>query len=149
MRLLCPWNSPGKNAGEGSHSLLQGIFRTQGLNLHLLHCRQILYCLSHHGLPRWIPWRRKRQPTSVFLPEEFHGQRSPVDCSPWDHRVRHDLPHACACTQTHTHTHTHTVRLWPMSWKNSVPICLYLELEKVVFNLPLNRTMLQDMVIFE
>ena len=31
----------------GSHSLLQGIFSTQGLNLGLLHCRQILYYLSH------------------------------------------------------------------------------------------------------
>ena len=29
-RLLCPWNSPGKNTGVGSHSLLQGIFTTQG-----------------------------------------------------------------------------------------------------------------------
>ena len=29
-RLLCPWNSPGKNTGVGSHSLLQGIFPTQG-----------------------------------------------------------------------------------------------------------------------
>ena len=41
-RLLCPWNSPGKNTGMGSHSLLQGIFLTQGSNLGLLHCRQIL-----------------------------------------------------------------------------------------------------------
>ena len=31
-RLLCPWNSPGKNTGAGSHSLLQGIFPTQGSN---------------------------------------------------------------------------------------------------------------------
>ena len=38
-RLLCPWNSPGKNTGVGSHSLLQ--------NPHLLHCRQVLYHLSH------------------------------------------------------------------------------------------------------
>ena len=29
-RFLCPWNSPGKNTGVGSHSLLQGIFTTQG-----------------------------------------------------------------------------------------------------------------------
>jgi len=41
-RLLCPWNSPGKNTGVGSHSFLQGIFPTQGLNLGLLHCMQIL-----------------------------------------------------------------------------------------------------------
>ena len=32
-----------------SHSFLQGIFPTQGLKLGLLHCRQILYCLSHQG----------------------------------------------------------------------------------------------------
>jgi len=34
---------------EGSHSLLQMIFPTQGLNPGLLHCRQILYQLSHQG----------------------------------------------------------------------------------------------------
>ena len=50
-RLLCPWNSPGKNAGAGSHSLLQEIFLAQGSNPGLLHCRQILYCLSHQGSP--------------------------------------------------------------------------------------------------
>ena len=50
-RLLYPWNSPGKNAGVGSHSLLHGIFPTQGLNPGLLHCRQIIYQLSHKGSP--------------------------------------------------------------------------------------------------
>ena len=53
-RLLCPWNSPGKNTGVGSHSLLQGIFPTQELNLGLLHCRQSLHCLSHLGSPNSI-----------------------------------------------------------------------------------------------
>ena len=42
-RLLCPWNFPGKNTGVGCHFLLQGIFLPQGLNPHLVHCRQILY----------------------------------------------------------------------------------------------------------
>ena len=28
-RLLCPWDCPGKNTGEGSHTFLQGIFPTQ------------------------------------------------------------------------------------------------------------------------
>ena len=42
-RLFCPWNSPDKNIGVRSHSLLQGIFPTQGLNSGLLlHCRKIL-----------------------------------------------------------------------------------------------------------
>ena len=38
-RLLCPWNSSGMNPGVSSHSLLQGIFQTQGLKAGLLHCR--------------------------------------------------------------------------------------------------------------
>ena len=50
-RLLCPWNSPGKNTGVGSHSLLQRIFLTQGSNPGILHCRWILYHLSHQGSP--------------------------------------------------------------------------------------------------
>ena len=44
-----PWNSPGQNTGVGSHSLLQVIFLTLGLNLGLLYGRQILYHLSHQG----------------------------------------------------------------------------------------------------
>ena len=43
-------NSPGKNTGAGSYSLLQGIFLTQGSNSGLLHCRQILYLLSQGKL---------------------------------------------------------------------------------------------------
>ena len=35
-RLLCPWDSPGKNTGAGCHFLLQGIFLTQESNPHLL-----------------------------------------------------------------------------------------------------------------
>ena len=44
-------DSPGKKTGVGCHFLLQGIFLTQGLNLGLLHCRQILHCLSHQRSP--------------------------------------------------------------------------------------------------
>ena len=33
-----------------------------------------------------IPWRREWQPTPVFFPGEFHGQRSLVGYSPWGHR---------------------------------------------------------------
>ena len=36
-RLLCPWDSPGKNTGMGFHVFLQGIFPTQGSNPRLLH----------------------------------------------------------------------------------------------------------------
>ena len=40
IRLLCPWNPPGKNTGVGSHDLLQGIFPTQGSN-------QCFLCFLH------------------------------------------------------------------------------------------------------
>ena len=71
-RFLRPWDSPGKNTGMGSHSLLQGIFLIQESNPGLLHCSQyILYCLNaeihvsfHFGLLRvyaqqwdyWVMW---------------------------------------------------------------------------------------------
>ena len=59
----------GKNTGVGCHSLLQGIFPTQGSNLGLLDCRQILYHLRHQGSPY-----RKNKDTykSVFLGEKKH-----------------------------------------------------------------------------
>ena len=52
FRLLCPWNSPGKNTRVGCHFLLQGIFPTQGLNphlLHLLHWQVDSLSLTHLG----------------------------------------------------------------------------------------------------
>ena len=54
--LYSPWNSLAQNTGMGSLSLLQGIFPTQGSNPGLLHCRQILYQLSHKGSPRILEW---------------------------------------------------------------------------------------------
>ena len=40
----------------------------------------------------WIPWRKKWQPTPVFLPGKSHRQRSLVGYSPWGcQRIRHDL----------------------------------------------------------
>ena len=47
---------PGKNTGLGCQALLQGIFPTQGSNPILLHCRQILYHLSHQASPRILEW---------------------------------------------------------------------------------------------
>ena len=50
------WKSVGQNTGVGSLSLLQGILPIQGLNLGRLHCRQILYQLSHKGSPNYPHW---------------------------------------------------------------------------------------------
>ena len=45
-----------------------------------------------HPWVRKIPWRRKWQPTPIFLSGKSHGQRSMADYSPWGHKkVRHDL----------------------------------------------------------
>ena len=60
-------DSPGKNTGVGCHALLLS------LNHQLDNC-----CFD-----AFYFWRRKQQPTPVFLPGEFHGQRSLVGYSPW------------------------------------------------------------------
>ena len=53
------------------------------------------YQCRRHGFDPWvrkIPWRRKWQPTPVFLPGEFHGQRGLEGYSPWGHkRVGHNI----------------------------------------------------------
>ena len=76
----------------------------------------IRHCVPYFGFPRWVsgkesacqcrrrrrhgfdpwvgkvPWRRKWQPTPLFLPGKSHGQRNLVDYSPWSFkRVRHGL----------------------------------------------------------
>ena len=169
-RLLCPWDSPGKNTGVGCHFLLQGIFLTQGSNpslassalaggsLPLCHLGSPLMIqiydfgfwknpmfnlISHFptsnecqkkrgylelrrslgqgvgrasqlvlvvnnlsansgdarcGSDPWhgkIPWRRKWQPTPVFLPEKLHRQRSLVGYSPWGHIKLDVTEYAC------------------------------------------------------
>ena len=53
-RLLCPWDSPGKNTGVGCHALLQGTFLTQGSNpclLSLLHWQVGSLPLAPPGKP--------------------------------------------------------------------------------------------------
>ena len=52
----CPCKLPAQNTGVGSLSLLQGIFPIQGSNPSLLHCRWILYQLSHKESPRILEW---------------------------------------------------------------------------------------------
>ena len=54
--LYSPWNSPGHNIGVGSLSLLQGIFPIQRSIPGLLHCRWILYQLSHKGGLGILEW---------------------------------------------------------------------------------------------
>ena len=90
-----------------------------GIKPRLLHCRQILYHLRHQGSPprrlsrlriylqcrrprrlgfspwaRKIPWWRKWQPITVFLPGNFHRERSLSGYSPWGHKDLDMTEHA-------------------------------------------------------
>ena len=51
-RLLCPWDSPGKNTGVCCHFLFQGIFPTQESNPSLLHWQVDSLPLCHLGSPQ-------------------------------------------------------------------------------------------------
>ena len=52
--VACSWNSPGRNTGVSSHSLLQDTFQTQGLNPGPLHCSQMLFHFRQQGSVRKI-----------------------------------------------------------------------------------------------
>ena len=56
-----------------SHSLLQGIFPTQGSNPGLLLCRWILYQLSHKGSPRILEWVAYPFSSESFWPRNQSG----------------------------------------------------------------------------
>ena len=83
-RLLCPWDSPGKNTGVGCHFLPQGIFPTQRLNPHLLHWQVDSLPLSHQGSMKigtiWEQSEGNANPDRAegpehkrsFCPERFH-----------------------------------------------------------------------------
>ena len=71
-RLLCPWHSPGKNAGVGCYALLHGVFPTQGLNPYLLH---IL-----HWQVVSLPLVPPRQP-SVFYREFKYYLNCVIECT--------------------------------------------------------------------
>ena len=80
-RLLCPWDFPDKNTRVGSHFLLLGIFPTQWSNPGLLHCRQILYSLSHQGSPMYPQFSSVQFSRSVvsdsLRPHESQNARPP------------------------------------------------------------------------
>ena len=49
-------------------------------------------CRSCHisVLFKKIIWRKKWQPTPVFLPGKVHGQRSLTGCTPWGYMTEHE-----------------------------------------------------------
>ena len=85
----------------GSHSFLQGIFLTQGSNLGLPHCKQVLYCLSHQG-----------SPNNVFSSVQF--SRSVVSNSLRPHESQHARP-PCPSPTPGVHSNSSIESVMPSS----------------------------------
>ena len=88
------------------------------------------------GFDPWIgktPWRRKWQPTPVFLPGKSYGQKSSAGYSPWRHKNLDMTEHMCVCTHAHTHTHTHI-----MCWALSQAIGIYKRIKWIKYLLSWN-----------
>ena len=86
---------------EGSHSLLEGIFLTQGSNLGLPHCKQVLYCLSHQG-----------SPNNVFSSVQF--SHSVVSNSLRPHESQHARP-PCPSPTPGVHSNSSIESVMPSS----------------------------------
>ena len=92
-----------------------------------LNIKRLLLMNGNQGLPRWcngkesacqcrrcmfdpwvgkITWRRKWQPTPVFLPGKSHGQKSLAGYSPWGHKELDATEH------THTQRKPHISNYW-------------------------------------
>ena len=105
--VLCPWDFPGTNTGGGCHSLLQGIFPTQGSNLGLLHCSRFFTTesagkpgvargLSHHRRLR-APERNWGTKAAGCPAQEAKSPRSGVGRTPRDLREPHRLQFCFLC----------------------------------------------------
>ena len=70
-RLLCPWDSPGKNTGVGCHALLHGIFLTHGPNPGVL-------CLLHWQVGSWPPAPLGKEVMMVDTAQFKACQKDPV-----------------------------------------------------------------------
>ena len=115
--LHSPWKSPGQITGVHSHSLLWGIFPTQGLNPGLPYYWNILYQLSHQGSPRILEWTAILSP--VDLPDPGIEPASPVlqaDSLPAE------LPRKPNKTQIYFPTNSHWSQYWNLdAYKNYRP----------------------------
>ena len=91
LHLTC---SPAGNQGQRSRvNLLNCIFSSVSSRI------RRSWDINKHYV---IPWRRKWQPTPVFLPGKFHGQRSLMGYSPCGHKlVRHDWAHSTHAWKNH------------------------------------------------
>ena len=87
------WPRRGLGCGEGG---LRGRGHTDTYSWWWCSGKESVCQCRGSGFDPWvekIPWRREWQPTPVFLPGEFRGQRSLVGYSPWGHKVGRDWAH--------------------------------------------------------
>ena len=94
IRLLRPWDFPGKSTGVDCHFLLQGIFPTQESNAGLLHCRQILSQLSYKGSPNSQSYHSPKDINYIhtIAPCGFHKTAWPkTSCNPFKPLI---IPHS-------------------------------------------------------
>ena len=102
-------------ATKHQHGSVPGLPRwlvVKNLPLNIGRCKRL-------GFDSWVtksPWRRKWQPTPVFLPGECHGQRSLAGCSPYG------CPESGTTEATqHARTHARPVPRVLQVFKHSIP----------------------------
>ena len=91
----------GKSTETGCHALLQGIFLTQRSDPGLLHCKWIVYCLSHQGSPRILEWVAHPFSRGTSRPRNWTG----VSCIAGGFFASLATQEA---VYIHIHTYTHT-----------------------------------------
>ena len=86
-------------------------------------------------------WRRKWQPTPVFLPREFHGQRSLAGYSPWGHKESEETE------RLHFHFHSSQVG-FPGGASGKEPACQCRRCKRHRFNhgSPLQYSCLENLM---
>ena len=103
---LCPWDSPGKNTGVGCHFVLQEIFPTHGLNLHVLY------------------WQTDYLPLMIIA-HQNKTQFSPELVPPIRKLAQASHPHPSECRQTENHNQRKVTKLITRTTTlpNSMKLC--------------------------
>ena len=126
-RLLCSWDSQGKNTGVGCRALLQGIFPTQGSNsclLCLLHWQACSLPLAPPGKPLSIPTLGQRpfSVVCVMFPKGYGGSS--------DFWKRKTLPLLLSSTDS---MDSHSLPSWQVPWTVAPEILSYFSLSNLEF----------------
>ena len=108
----------------------------------------IITCLPMHmqetefrSSIRKIPWRRKRQPTPIFLLGKFYGERTLAGCSP---KGCKGSEHNWACMQVNEHAHMHTNSKTDLKWDEMYLITTSLWMDMVCMMLCLQLHSLKE-----